>query len=467
MAKNKLEKPKSLYSLYVRKGKTQQQTTHYCSGCGHGTLQNLIAEAIDDLGIQDNTIFISPVGCSVFAYWYFDVGNLQTAHGRAPAAATGLKRTNPNSMVICYQGDGDLAAIGTTEIIHAANRGENFTVIFVNNAIYGMTGGQLAPTTLVGSKTTTTPYGRSAETDGYPLRVCELLNTLEKPVYIARTTLTSTKEIMNTRKAIRTALEIQKQGLGFSLVEVLSPCPTGWKTSLEGARKYIDEVMSEYFPLGVFRDKRKDIRQHEEIPVKELESLLAEPPVDESQVKVSAPKKGLPQSLIISGQGGQGSLFLGVLLAEAGHLEGRKSSWLPEYGPEQRGGTANCGVVLSDNAIGSPFVSEPDVLIAMNQPSLDRFESAVKPGGMIIYNSSLIKREVGRTDVKVIAVPATDIAQQIGDPKASNMALLGALLKKTGIVSYETIQATLKRGNKASQKNLDAILKGMDAAQAE
>src|SRR5581483_6814633 len=179
------EKPRSFYPLYERKAELQHQT-HYCPGCGHGIIHKLLARAIDELGIQDRTVLISPVGCSVFAYYYFDVGNIQVAHGRAPAAATGVKRSRPDSVVISYQGDGDLAAIGTAEILHAANRGENITSIFVNNGIYGMTGGQMAPTTPLGSKTTTTPFGRSAANDGYPIRVCELLASLDAPVYLER-----------------------------------------------------------------------------------------------------------------------------------------------------------------------------------------------------------------------------------------------------------------------------------------
>ncbi len=454
MSKKRLDKPDALYDEYSRKP-GNKDTTHYCAGCGHGVLQNLIAEAIDELGIQDETIFISPVGCSVFAYYYFDTGNIQTAHGRAPAAATGLRRANPDSMIICYQGDGDLAAIGTAEIIHAANRGENITVIFVNNAIYGLTVGQLAPTTPLGTKTKTTPYGRSAENEGYPLRICELLDTLQAPVYIARTTLTSPKETMLTRKAIHTALEIQKQGLGFSIVEVLSPCPVGWNLSLEESREYIDDVLAEYFPLGVFRDRRD-----ESATAESRRTAIA----DAREVRTAEPCNGyaLPLRLLVSGQGGQGSLFLGALLAEAGHLEGRISSWYPEYGPEQRGGTANCGVVLSEDKIGSPCVSEPDVLIAMNQPSLDKFERTVRPGGVIIYNSSLIKRSVERDDVKAIAVPASEIARELGSGSAANMVLLGALLQETNALSYETVLATLRREKKASEANLEAILRGRE-----
>src|ERR1019366_9383632 len=210
-------KANSFYSTYERKPELKHQT-HYCPGCGHGNIHKMLAQAIDSLEIKDRTILISPVGCGVFAYYYFDVGNIQAAHGRAPAVATAVKRSRPESIVISYQGDGDLAASGSAEILHAANRGENITVIFVNNAIYSMTGGQAAPTTLIGQKSTTTPGGRSAVTEGYPMHVSELLATLEAPVYIERVALGDNKQIAQAARAIRRAVENQVRGLGFSLI---------------------------------------------------------------------------------------------------------------------------------------------------------------------------------------------------------------------------------------------------------
>jgi 2-oxoisovalerate ferredoxin oxidoreductase beta subunit len=219
------EKSPAFYDKYERKSELQQQT-HYCPGCGHGIVHKLIAEALTDLGLQDRSVLVSPVGCSVFAYYYFDVGNVQVAHGRAPATATALKRSHPESIVMAYQGDGDLAAIGTAEIVHAANRGENISVFFINNSVYGMTGGQMAPTSLMGEVTTTSPFGRRASNEGLPLHVCELLAALETPTYIERVALNDMKNIMKAKRAVKKALEIQKNGGGFSLVEILSPCPT-------------------------------------------------------------------------------------------------------------------------------------------------------------------------------------------------------------------------------------------------
>jgi len=247
-------KAKAFYPRYERKEELQHQT-HYCPGCGHGIIHKMLARAIDELGIQDRTILISPVGCSVFAYYYFDVGNVQAAHWRAPAVGTAVKRSHPDSILISYQGDGDLSAIGSSEILHAANRGENITAIFVNNAIYSMTGGQAAPTTLIGQKSTTTPNGRCAATEGYPLRVSELLATLEAPVYIARVGLGDNKQIAKADRVIRRAVENQVKGLGFSLVEILSPCPTIWKMSAVDAQKWVRDVMEKTYPLGVLCDR--------------------------------------------------------------------------------------------------------------------------------------------------------------------------------------------------------------------
>ena len=226
---------------------------HYCPGCGHSILHRILCECIDRLGIRERAIAIAPVGCAVYAYDYFDFDVLEIPHGRPPAAATGIKRALPGSIVISYQGDGDLAAIGTGEIIHAANRGENITVFFVNNGIYGMTGGQMAPTTLMGQKTTTTPSGRDSWS-GHPLKVAELLAGLEGPAFVARSSVDSPKNVLLTQKFFEKALRYQMEGKGFSLVEVLSQCPTDWKLSPEESLKWMAGPMQAFFPLGVFKD---------------------------------------------------------------------------------------------------------------------------------------------------------------------------------------------------------------------
>lgn len=231
---------------------------HYCPGCTHGIIHRLVAEVIDELGIEGKTIGVAPVGCSVFAYNYFECDMQQASHGRAPAVATGIKRANPDNVVFTYQGDGDLAAIGTAETVHAATRSENISVIFVNNAIYGMTGGQMAPTSLVGQVTQTTPYGRKVETQGYPIKVCEMLSTLEGTTYAERVSVDNIKNIKKAKAAIKKAFEYQIAGKGFSIVEVLSTCPTNWGMSPVEALEWLRNNMEDVYPLGVYKDKGGD-----------------------------------------------------------------------------------------------------------------------------------------------------------------------------------------------------------------
>jgi len=224
--------------------------THYCAGCGHGITQRLLAEVIDELGIVERVAGVSPVGCAVFLYDYIDCDMYEAAHGRAPAVITGFKRVHPDKIAFTYQGDGDLASIGMAEIVHAAARGEKITVIFINNAVYGMTGGQMAPTTLIGQRTSTSPSGRSPEKAGYPIRVSELLSTLEGAAYIARVAVNNPKNVIMAKRAIKRAFEVQMEGLGFSMVEVLSQCPTGWRMSPLEAVRFVEEKMIPYYPLG-------------------------------------------------------------------------------------------------------------------------------------------------------------------------------------------------------------------------
>jgi len=245
----------SMKQVFKRPDSMKETPLRYCPGCSHGTLHRMIAQAVDELGVRERTVGIAPVGCAVFAYEYLDFDMLEAAHGRPPAACTAMKRLMPDRLIFSYQGDGDLASIGTSEIIHAANRGENFTVIFVNNATYGMTGGQMAPTTLLGQKTTTTQSGRSAKGDGYPLRVCEMLATLDAPYFIERTSMDSAKGAVKTRNAIKKAFRYQLEGRGFTFVEVLSLCPTNWGMEPLEAVKWMRGPMRDAFPVRVFKDK--------------------------------------------------------------------------------------------------------------------------------------------------------------------------------------------------------------------
>lgn len=227
---------------------------HYCPGCTHGIIHRLVAEVIDELGIEGNTVGIAPVGCSVFAYNYFNCDMIEAPHGRAPAVATGVKRANPELTVFTYQGDGDLAAIGTAETVHVGARGENITIIFVNNAIYGMTGGQMAPTTLLGQVTTTSPYGRIREIQGNPIRVCEMVSTLDGVAYAERVSVDCVKNVVNAKRAIKKGFMMQQEKKGLSIIEVLSTCPTNWGLSPEKAIDWLRENMIEHYPLGVYKD---------------------------------------------------------------------------------------------------------------------------------------------------------------------------------------------------------------------
>ncbi len=247
-----------LERVFERSRTLRPVTTHYCPGCGHGIVARLLAETIDELGVRERTVGVAPVGCSVLLYNYLDVDMYEAAHGRAPAVATGCKRVNPELVVFSYQGDGDFASIGTAEAVHAAARGEKITTIFINNAVYGMTGGQMAPTTLVGQKTTTSPMGRNIDQAGYPIRMAELLATLDGATYIARVSVNNPKSIIQAKKAIRKAFETQIKGLGYSMVEVLSQCPTAWHLSPIEATKWVEETMKPYYPLGEFKTPKED-----------------------------------------------------------------------------------------------------------------------------------------------------------------------------------------------------------------
>jgi 2-oxoglutarate/2-oxoacid ferredoxin oxidoreductase subunit beta len=248
--------------VFSRPKSLKNAAFHYCPGCGHSIIHRLVAEVIDEMGLQENIIGVPPAGCAVLAYDYFDIDMGEAAHGRAAAVATGLKRVLPDRVIFTYQGDGDIAAIGTAETIHAASRGENVTTIFVNNGVYGMTGGQMAPTTILGQSTTTSPGGRKETRDGYPVKLSEMLAISDGTVYIERTAVSSPAHILKTKKAITKAFRYQVENKGFSLVEILSGCPTNWKMDPVESCKWINEVMTQHFPLGVIKDSgdKKDAR---------------------------------------------------------------------------------------------------------------------------------------------------------------------------------------------------------------
>jgi 2-oxoisovalerate ferredoxin oxidoreductase beta subunit len=460
-------KAASFYDRYERKG-GDTEITHYCPGCGHGVLHKLVAETIDEFGIQDRTILVGSVGCSVFMYYYLDVANIQSSHGRAPAVATGVKRVRPEAIVFTYQGDGDLAAIGGNEILHAANRGEPITVFFVNNGIYGMTGGQMAPTTPLGKKTTTTPRGREFAVEGPPMRMCELLATLDGPSYIERVALTDAKNHMRARKAVRRAFQNQIEGRGFSFVEVLSACPSGWKCSPQEAIHWVEKNMIPIFPLKVFKDvdHKSEIHTASTIPKEASQANAPEvaPEMETPPALGDVARGELNEvAMILSGFGGQGVLFAGLALAQGGVREGLEVSWIPSYGPEMRGGTAHCHLRLSRNPIASPWISRPTSLMAFNQPSVEKFACEILPGGLMLVNSSMVQDIPELSDVKVVRVPAYEAAVDIGNVKAANMIMLGAYLEVTHAIDQESIlSAFAENGIKPSmlKGNREAIEKG-------
>jgi 2-oxoisovalerate ferredoxin oxidoreductase beta subunit len=463
------EKSSGFFPVFERKSGPAKEATHYCPGCGHGNVHKMIAEAMEELEITKDTVFVSPVGCSVFGYYYFDFGNFQAAHGRAPAVATAIKRTNPNAIVISYQGDGDLAAIGTAETIHAANRGENITVFFVNNAIYGMTGGQMAPTTLIGQRSTTSPQGRIAELHGNPIRMAEMLATLPAPTYIERVAIGNSKHIMKARKAIKKALKIQKEGKGYSFVEIVSACPTGWKMDSVTARDWLVDDMLKVFPLGVFKDEADNLdegawdRSFGDYNVAAVTEYLDRMKSAVGETEETVLKQDL--NCKFAGFGGQGILTLGLFLSQIGMRGGHQVSWFPAYGPEMRGGTANCSVNLSTDRIGTPLVDHPNVLVVMNQPSLDAFEKDVADGGTILVDSTIVDGKPDTDRLNVVLIPASDIADEVGTAKVANVVMLGALMGATDAFTPEfcedTLRAVIKKRSLIDM-NMEAFRRGYD-----
>ncbi len=426
------------------------QSTHYCPGCGHGLAHKFIAEAIEALGIQDRTIAVSPVGCSVFLYYYLDVGNTQAAHGRAPAVALGHKLANPESIVISYQGDGDLASIGLAEIVSVAQLGIPITVIFVNNAIYGMTGGQMAPTTLPGQKTSTSPHGRGRFT-GEPLRVAELMAGLDGPVYVERVALYDAKNRVKAAKAIHKAIRLQVEGRGFSFVEVLAECPTHLKLTPLENEKWVREQMVPRFPLGV----KKDVVTETPWPLPGRPSFAPEKLLDViGGSRETAPRftSGFPETgwgrdigIKLAGAGGDGAQTAALLLARAAISEGFDATYIPSYGPESRGGTSYADVRIAEGEVLSPAAPEPHVLVAFNAPSVAKFAPCVVEGGVVVYDSSVVAgRPAVRPGVAVVGVPLTQIAADLGKIIVKNIVALGALQEATRLLPKQSFLAAIR-----------------------
>ncbi len=452
-------------------------STTYCPGCGHGVAQKFLAEAIDELGVQDRTVLVSPVGCSVFSYYYFDVGNTQAAHGRAPAVAIGHKTANPDSIVICYQGDGDLASIGLAEIISAAQLGLPLTIIFVNNAIYGMTGGQMAPTTLMGQPTTTSPDGRTAFS-GQPLKVAELIAGLDGPVFVERVALYDNKHRIHAQRSIKKALEMQVNGTGFAFIEVLAECPTHLKLEPEAAEAWVRDSMEPVFPLGVKKDIT-DTAHFPEFPTPSFEpervlwalgttTQLASRHATEFPAHLDADDI----SLKFAGAGGDGAQTAALLVTKAAINEGFDSTVIPSYGPESRGGTSYADVHVAATEVLAPAAPAPHVLVAFNAPSLAKFGPTVRARGTIVYDSSVVTDvPAGLADgVRVIGVPFTEVAKGLGSVQVKNVVALGALQGATGIFPADTfldvIRSSLGGKRALVELNEHAFARGAELAGA-
>lgn len=449
-------------------------STHYCPGCGHGLAHKYLAEALEELGVQDNTILVSPVGCSVFAYYYFDTGNTQAAHGRAAAVALGHKMANPEAVVVSYQGDGDLASIGMAETIAAAQLGAPITVIFINNAIYGMTGGQMAPTTLMGQSTATSPDGRNVF-NGQPIKMAELIAQLDGPVYVERVALFSPAERKKAARAIKKAIQLQKEGRGYCFIEVLAECPTHLKMSPADTEKWVKEEMTKIFPLGVKKDVEVEPWFKKPQPnfeaSKFIKSVGATSDVVEKFAKTFPTHLNpIDVSLKLAGSGGDGAQTAAMLIATAAINENFDGTHIPAYGPESRGGTSYADVHVAKDEVLNPASNEPDILIAFNAPSLAMFGPKVKKGGTIIYDSSIAK-DVKAMDpsITVVGVPFTEIAAGLGKLVVKNIVALGALQAATNLFPRETFLAAVKQALKDKAKliplNEQALDAGIKAAQ--
>jgi len=425
-------------------------STHYCPGCGHGVAHRDLAAAIDELGIQDRTVLISPVGCAVFAHYYFDVGNSQAAHGRAPAVALGHKLAHPDAVVISYQGDGDLASIGLAETISIAQMGLPITVIFINNAIYGMTGGQLAPTSLMGQKTTTSPDGRLPAM-GQPLKMAELIAQLDGPIYVERVALFSARERAKARKAIKKAITHQITGRGYSFIEIIAECPTHLKMTPQEAEEWVKTKMEPVFPLGVKKDLTVEPWFSRPAPSFEPEAVLglsgAEPRREEP-ARAGAPWPAhLPArdiAIKLAGSGGDGAQTAALLLTRAAIAEGYDATDIPSYGPESRGGTSYADVHVAEREVLNPAAPTPHVLVAFNAPSLAKFAGTVPEGGIILYDSTIITTPPALPENRrILPVPFTRLAADLGRPMVKNVVALGALQAALNLLPDGSLIETL------------------------
>lgn len=420
--------------------------THFCPGCGHGNLLKFVHEALEASGDARSAVWVSPVGCGGLTDSYLDMHHILAAHGRASAVATAVKRACPEAVVIVSQGDGDLASIGLAEAMHAANRGEDICLFFMNNANFAMTGGQMAPTTLLGQKTATSREGRLLCEHGAPLHICEILNELEGPALIARVAFGNVAQMREARRIIHKAIQMQREHRGYAFVEILTPCPSNWHCSPLEARKRVSEEMTRIFPLGVFRDEDKHdlvMQRHQPTAFDAGLSTTILHELAESVGGLATSQAIAPlhvtciKRVLAAGFGGQGVLTLGKVLARLALDSQLQATWMPSYGPEMRGGVCRCHVQISQNAISCPVVDAPDLLFAFNQPSFDTFSPHVSANGTIIYDSDMVRCPAEVSNA--IGVPATTLANAAGQPRAANMIMLMTGLLRANLVSHPSV----------------------------
>ena len=428
-------------------------STHYCPGCGHGLAHKYLADAIADLGVQDRTVAVSPVGCAVFMYYYLDTGNTQAAHGRAPAVALGHKLANPDSIVVSYQGDGDLASIGLAEILQVAQMGLPMTFIFINNAIYGMTGGQMAPTSLMGQETTTSPRGRDRLT-GEPLKVAEMIAGLDGPAYVERVALFDSKQRMRAKKAIKKALALQVENRGLGFVEVLAECPTHLHVTPAEAERWVAERMVPIFPLGVKKDSAPEPWLAPGPRLFDADALART--IGAGNERAPRFADGFPAHLDaddvaikFAGAGGDGAQTIARLTALSAIDEGFDATYIPSYGPESRGGTSYADVHVARREVLSPAAEQPHVLVAFNAPSLEKFGPQARSGGLVLYDATVTpKPPAPATDVKQIGIPFTRVAADLGKIRVKNAVALGAFCAATRLFPEASFLASLSRSMK-------------------
>ncbi len=436
--------------------------TIYCSGCGHGTVERIIADSLESLNVE-KAIGVSSIGCSVVSYFSYAVDFVGAPHGRAPAAMTGIKMTHPDAVVFGVQGDGDAMSIGLAETLYAANRGIGMTVIVYNNAVYGMTGGQCSPTTPLGVETTTTPDGRDAFRTGTPIRLVELLDQFEAPMFLARTAATDAKHIRETARAIRRAFEIQVEYGGYGLVEVIGTCPVSWHMTPSQARRYVSEELVKEFPLGIVRDlpeQEPDTKPRHAAPLEwpDQHEMLRRLGLSEAIESGQRIDPDVHCEMIFAGAGGQGIQKLGSIVAETAVISGYADVVsISSYGPEARGGRTNNRVVITgrNRSVKARVFDEADIAVIMNAPSMEAFGPKVRPGGLLLYDSSTVAENCAADGVRSVGVPATSSAvSELKSAKFANSVMLGALVASTNfeLLTREAALNALRRvfGNKAA-----------------